>query len=142
LLNGEPRSASAEAMERTDVLVLRRRAFRSHLLSNPLTALRIIEVLSNHLRRMTEHAEDLVALSVPQRIARKLLELSEQYGIPSEEGVTIDLDLSQEAIASLAGTTRESANRALSRMREQGILQIERVRIHILSPDRLEELVY
>ncbi len=142
LLSDEPRSANAEAMQRTEVLVLHRGAFRNHLLSNPLTAIHIIEILSQRLRRTTESAEELVTLSVPQRIARKLLELAERYGVPQEEGVMIDLDLSQEAIASLVGTTRESANRALSGLREQGIVQIERVRIRVLRPDKLEKLLH
>jgi len=142
LLSGEPRSANAQAMQRTEVLILRRRAFRNYLLSDSLTAVRIIEALSQRLRRTTESAEGLVALTVTQRIARKLLELTERYGVAQEGGVLIDLDLSQEAIASLVGTTRESANRALSGMREQGIVQIERVRIRVIRPEKLKALLH
>jgi CRP-like cAMP-binding protein len=142
VLSGAPRSANAEAMQRTEVLVLHRVALRNHLLSNPLTAVRIIETLSERLRRTTESAEELASMSVPQRIARKLLDLVERYGVAQEDGVLIDLDLSQEAIASLAGTTRESANRALSGMREQGIVQIGRVHIRVIDPDKLEELLH
>ncbi len=140
LLSGEPRSASAEAMQRTQVLVLHRHAFHHHLLSNPAAAIRIIETLSQRLRRTTESAEELVSLNVPQRIARKLIELAERYGVVQEDGVMIDLDLSQEAIASMVGTTRESANRALSRLRDQDVVEIERVRIRVVSPEKLESL--
>jgi CRP-like cAMP-binding protein len=142
LLSGEPRSASAEAMERTEVLVLQRRAFRNHLVSNPSAAIHVIETLSQRLRRTTETADELMSLNVPQRVARKLLELVERYGVKQGDGILIDLDLSQEAIASLAGTTRESANRALSRLREQGVVQVERVRIRVLRPEKLEEFLY
>lgn len=138
LLNGEPRSASAKTMQKTEVLVLRRQAFRSHLLSNPSTAVHVIETLSQRLRATTVNAEELFSMNVTQRIARKLLELSDRYGVRQEDGVMIDLDLSQEAIASLAGTTRESANRALSQMRNKGIVEIERVRIRVLQPDALQ----
>lgn len=138
LLNGEPRSASAKAMQKTEVLTLHRQAFRSHLLSNPSTAIHVIETLSQRLRTTTANAEELFSMNVTQRIARKLLELSKRYGVLQEDGVMIDLDLSQEAIASLAGTTRESANRALSQMRSEGILDVERVRIRVLRPDALE----
>jgi len=140
LLSGEPRSASAEAMEPTEVLVLHRQAFRSHLLSSPSTAVHVIETLSQRLRRTTESAEELMSLNVPQRVARKLWELAERYGVEQAGGVLIDMDLSQEAIASLAGTTRESANRALSRLREQGVVDVERVRIRVLNPAKLQEL--
>ena len=141
LLDGEPRSANVEAMQRTVVLILHRQAFCSHLLSNPMAAIHVIETLSQRLRRTTESAEDLVSLTVPQRVVRKLLELVERYGVQQEDGVLIDLDLSQEAIASLAGTTRESANRVLSRLREQGVVQIERVRIRVLNPEKLAEML-
>jgi len=137
LLNGEPRSASAMAMQKTELLVLHRQDFRNHLLSNPSTAIHIIETLSQRLRATTANAEELFSMNVTQRIARKLLELSERYGVLQDDGVMIDLDLSQDAIASLAGTTRESANRTLSQMRNQGILDVERVRIRVLRPDAL-----
>jgi CRP-like cAMP-binding protein len=142
LLTGEPRSAYAEAMQSTEVLVLHRQAFRRYLLTNPLAAIHTIEVLSRRLRRTTESAEGLISLNVTQRIARKLLELTERYGVNQEEGVLIDLDLSQEDIATLVGTTRESANRALSALRDQGIVQVDRARIRVLDPDRLEEILF
>jgi CRP-like cAMP-binding protein len=142
LLTGEPRSAYAEAMQSTEVLVLRRHAFCQYLLSNPPAALHTIEALSQRLRRTTESVEDLVSLNVTQRIARKLLELAGRYGVAQEGGILIDLDLSQEAIASLAGTTRESANRALGSLREQGIVQVDRVRIRVLHPKKLEEMLF
>jgi CRP/FNR family transcriptional regulator len=73
---------------------------------------------------------------------RKLLDLVERYGVQQGDGVLIDLDLSQEAIASLAGTTRESANRVLSHLRELGVVQIGRVRIQVLDREKLEEMLY
>ncbi|MGD9101744.1 MAG: Crp/Fnr family transcriptional regulator [Anaerolineae bacterium] len=142
LLNSEPRSANVEALQPTKVLILHRQAFRNHLLSNPHAALHIIETLSQRLRNTTESAEELISLNVRQRVARRLLDLAERYGVVQDDGVLINLDLSQEVIASLVGTTRESANRALSNMREQGIVQVERVRIQVLRPDKLEELLY
>lgn len=139
LLSGEPRSACAKAMQTTDVLVLHRQAFRQFLLSTPQAAIHIIEILSMRLRHTTESAGGLMSLSVTQRVARTLLQLVERYGADAgDAGVIIDLDLSQEAIATLVGTTRESANRALSSLRDQGIVQIDRARIRVLQPGRLQ----
>lgn len=141
LLTGEPRSASAEAMRRTEALILCRQTFHEQLLSNPQAALRIIESLSQRLRRTTESFEELASLSVPQRIASRLLDLAGRYGRPQENGILIDLDLSQEAVASLVGTTRESANRALSSMRDQGLVHVDRVRILLTDPEELKKLL-
>jgi CRP/FNR family transcriptional regulator len=142
LLSDEPRSASAEAMQATEILVLQRQAFRDYLLSNPAAAIHTIEVLSKRLRSTTEDAEGLMSLSVTQRIARKLLQLMERYGVPGEDGVLIDLNLSQEAMATLVGTTRESANRALSALRDRGIVQVDRAGIRVIDPEKLEDLLY
>lgn len=140
LLLDMPRTANVEAMKSTEVLVLHRQAFRQHLLSNPQAAVRIIEALSRRLRRTTESVEELTSLSVRQRMARRLLELAERYGVRQDSGILIDLDLSQEAMASLAGTTRESANRALGYLRDQGIVQIDRVRVLVTRPEDLKKL--
>jgi CRP/FNR family transcriptional regulator len=142
LLTGEPRSASAEAMQSTEVLVLQRQAFRDFLLSNPQAAVHTIEMLSRRLRHTTESLEALVSLNTVERVSRQLLALLERYGGEQEKGLLIDLDLSQEAIASLVGTTREGANRALSSLRSEGILQVDRSRIRVLQPEKLKDLLY
>lgn len=141
LMCDEPRSAYAEAMAPTEVLVLSRGAFRNYLLSHPQAAIHAVETLSRRLRRTTESAGDLASRSVVQRMARVLVELSERYGVPQGNGVRIELDLSQEAMATLAGTTRESANRALGALRDQGIVELDRVYIRILQPEALEAML-
>jgi len=141
LLSGEPRSAYVEAMEATEVLILQRHAFREYLLANPRAAVHTIETLSRRLRHTTESAGDLASRSVGQRIARTLIDLARRYGVPEGDGIRLDLDLSQEAVATLAGTTRESANRALSQLRDQGIVHVDRVRIRILRPDALHTML-
>ena len=49
------------------------------------------------------------------RIARRLDDLAERFGRPVDGGRLILLPLTQDEVAALAGTTRESANRALRR---------------------------
>ena len=145
LLSDEPRSANAEAMVPTEVLVLSRGAFRDYLLAHPWAAIHAIETLSRRLRRTTESAGGLVCRSVTQRIARTLVELAGRYGVPDADaagcGLRIELDISQEAIATLAGTTRESANRALSTLRDQGLIELDRGYIRILQPAALEAML-
>jgi CRP/FNR family transcriptional regulator len=123
-------------------LELQRQAFRDFLLSNPQTAIHTIEMLGRRLRHTTESLEALVSLNTVERVSRQLLALLERYGGEQEKGLLIDLDLSQEAIASLVGTTREGANRALSSLRSEGILQVDRSRIRVLQPEKLKDLLY
>ncbi|MBC7326440.1 MAG: winged helix-turn-helix domain-containing protein, partial [Moorella sp. (in: Bacteria)] len=56
---------------------------------------------------------------------------------PREDGVTIDLNLSQQELASLIGTSRETVARILSDFKRLGAVGVERQRITILAPQKL-----
>jgi CRP-like cAMP-binding protein len=77
---------------------------------------------------------------VPQRLARKLLELAQQHGQVETEGVRISLSLNQSDLASLIGATRESINKALGTFRRNGYILVEQSRITIVDPDALREI--
>jgi CRP/FNR family transcriptional regulator len=138
LLDGQPRSASAEAMRPTTALTLHRDAFRGAIRSTPEIALSVLEELAARLRRSNIYAEHLAAHSAPQRVVRTLLDLADQHGVAERGATRIDLHLTQDDLASLAGTTRETVNRVLAGLREQGLIQIERARVSVLNLPQLE----
>lgn len=139
LLDGQPRSASAEAMRPTRTLTLHRDAFRRAVHTVPDIAVMVLEELSARLRHTNIYIEHLASASAPQRVVRTLLDLADQHGVISEQGTTrIDLHLTQDDLASLAGTTRETVNRVLSSLRDQGLIQVERARVSVLNLPMLE----
>lgn len=138
LLDGQPRSASAETMRPTTVLTLHRDAFRRAVSSSPEIAVSVLEELSGRLRRTNIYAEHLAGQSAPQRVVRTLLDLADQHGVADHGATRIDLHLTQDDLASLAGTTRETVNRVLSSLRDQGLIQVERARLSVLNLPQLE----
>lgn len=139
LLDGQPRSASAEAMRATTTLTLHRYAFREAVRTMPDIAVLVLEELSARLRRTNTYIEHLASHSAPQRVVRTLLDLADQHGVDEQDGATrIDLHLTQDDLASLAGTSRETVNRVLSGLRDQGLIQIERARVSVLNLPQLE----
>lgn len=140
LLDGLPRSAGAVAMEKVVALALDRDDFLRHLRASPQMAQSIIEVLSARLRYTTNYAEHLAFLDVYGRVAAKLLELAERYGV-GKGGLEIELRLTQTELASWVGATRESVNKVLGTFREQGLITVERHKITILNQQRLKERI-
>jgi CRP/FNR family transcriptional regulator/CRP/FNR family cyclic AMP-dependent transcriptional regulator len=140
LLDGLPRSAGAVAMERTVTFALHRDDFLRHLEACPRMAQSIIEVLSTRLRYTTTYAESLVFLDVCGRVATKLLELAERYGV-QKEGIEIELRLTQAELASWVGTTRESVNKVLGTFRGQGLIEVKGRKITILDRERLRKRI-
>jgi len=132
LLDGLPRSAGAVALERTVTLTLHRDDFLHHLALCPGMARSIIEMLSARLRYTTAYAESLAFLDVYGRVAAKLLELVDRYGV-QKEGIEIELRLTQAELASWVVASRESVNKALVAFRDQGLIEVEGQRITILD---------
>lgn len=67
-----------------------------------------------------------------QRLARLLVELAGQYGIAVEGAIEIALPLSQEELASLAGTSRATVTRALKEWRQRGLIRTSQRQRHII----------
>src|SRR5690349_23393655 len=78
LLDGEPRSADAIALEKVECYTLQRSDFHKAIMKNPKIAIQVLEVLSRRLRRTDKQVEDLIFLDVYGRVAKKLLELADE----------------------------------------------------------------
>ena len=70
--------------------------------------------------------EDHVLRQMEGRIARALLRLADDYGRPCDEGVRIELRLSQRELGGIVGLARENVNRQLATWRGRGFLTIDR----------------
>ncbi|GEA16700.1 MAG: family transcriptional regulator, cyclic receptor protein [Moorella sp. (in: firmicutes)] len=137
LFEGGPYPATAETLEDTEVGIIRNADMERLLSQHGEIAVKIIKVMSRRLRRAQEHIRDLALKGAYGRLASTLLQLARDYGTPREDGVTIDLNLSQQELASLIGTSRETVARILSDFKRLGAVGVERQRITILSPQKL-----
>jgi CRP-like cAMP-binding protein len=138
LLDGEPRSASVIAMEPSSLLVLSRAAFRDHLRASAGTALAVMTELSRRLRQADAVIGNLALLDVYGRLARKLREMAESDGHDSAEGVVLENLPTQQEMAGLIGTSRETVSRAFAELSRRGLVLLHGRRL-VLRPDFLED---
>jgi CRP-like cAMP-binding protein len=125
LLDGRPRSANVFTTQNTQLLVLSRESLFQHIEQYPTTGLKILTEMSARLRRADEVIGNLVMLDAYGRVARVLIELSEQHGEVTEEGILIKERPTQQDMASMIGTTRETVSRILSDFQKRGLLSTE-----------------
>jgi CRP/FNR family cyclic AMP-dependent transcriptional regulator len=140
LLGGTPRTATVTAIDTSKLLIIDRRDFLAFLRNHPDVAIKLLDVLAQRLKRVSELVEDTLFLNLPLRFAKKLLSLSQQYGEPHEHGLRLDLKLSQEEWGDLVGTTRESINKQLRAWTEKGVITAEHGYIIIHNRRELEKL--
>ena len=131
LLDEAPRSTSAEMVEEGKLLVLFREEYQSLLRRLPRLGYNLALLLAERLR-----AANLMAFEeVEVRVAFALFWTYRKTGQPL-------LPLSHAQVAGLAGSSRESATRALHALRKRGALALERGAVRILDPRLLEEIAY
>ncbi|MBW6486966.1 MAG: Crp/Fnr family transcriptional regulator [Syntrophobacterales bacterium] len=137
LLDGLPRSADAVAVEETYLYTLTRADFFSCVANNERAVRTILSTLSKRLRKADDFLEDIFFLNVSSRLVKKLLEIVGNNGFQEAEGGVIRLNITQTTIAGMIGASRESVNKELRNLREQGLIEIAEKKITILDFDKL-----
>ena len=124
LLDRQPRSANVVAVENAQLLGLDREAFQTHLTAHPATALLILAEMSRRLRHADEVIGNLALLDVYARVARVIKDLAQKQGEPVDGGLLIRMRPTQQEIAGLIGTSRETVSRALNDFTRRGLLEM------------------
>lgn len=141
LFDGGPYPATAQTMEDTEVGCISNEDMEGLLRRNGEMAVKILKVMSRRLRQAQNHIRDLALKGAYGRLASALLNLAEEYGKDKGGNVLIDLGLSQQELANLIGTSRETVARILSEFRRLGAIRIDKQRITIVDPEQLKDWV-
>ena len=140
LIDGEPRSASAKAMEDTTVYLMAREAFQWHMQTIPKLAINFMSLMSRNMRKNVEHMDSLSSQNVGERLAKLLVKLMDDFGRRQGQNVVLDLHLNQTELASMIGATRESTNRAMRSLKKQQIVERKDGKLLVHNTGRLRKL--
>jgi CRP-like cAMP-binding protein len=138
LLEGRPRSADAVALDDCDMVVVQRRDFLPFLERHPEIAIRMLQVLSDQLRRTNAELGARRFLGLPARLAQMLLDLAgcnSDVDACGEGAIAVRLGMSQGNIAALLGVSRESINKQLAGWRRAGLIGLHRGTLTLCRPE-------
>jgi CRP/FNR family transcriptional regulator, cyclic AMP receptor protein len=108
----------------------------------PEVALTVIRAMSLRLRWVAQLAVSLETQSAPERICTVLLALAERFGAACEQGVLIDLRLTHENLAAIAGVSRQFANITLQDLKRRGLLLGLKRNLIVTDREALERLAH
>jgi CRP/FNR family cyclic AMP-dependent transcriptional regulator len=139
LLDGRPRTASALATAPSELLLIKRDQFLLLLATEPVLTDHLLRLLCARLRWVSGFAEESALLSVPARLARRLLSLGRLHGRETGEG--IELKVSQDEMARFLGLSRQIVNQHLQSWKARRWVALGRGKIMILDALALDAVV-
>jgi CRP-like cAMP-binding protein len=137
VIDERPRLATVTALEGVRALVIASSVFRGHLERTPRVAVALLEVEMQRFRDTTIKRSQFAASDTIGRLAARIVELSERYGAEREDGIEIDLALTQDDIAAWTGASRAGATKGLQTLRELGWIETHRLRLTVRQMDAL-----
>jgi CRP-like cAMP-binding protein len=127
-------------MARTELTIIARDAFLGLLRTEPQLAEHLIQLLCKRVRWTAELMEDSALLSVPAKIAKRVLSLASVHGRESPEGTR--LVISQEELAQFLGLSRQIVNQHLQAWRAKGWIALGRGSVTLTDPRALTTVVH
>jgi CRP/FNR family transcriptional regulator, cyclic AMP receptor protein len=131
------RTASAVAMENSELLTVSRVIFIEAVRKCPQLAINLMEILCERLRWVSDSVEEYALHALDLRVARRLLVLHQNFG-DAEQGVQI----TQNELADFAGATRESTNKILMQWKHDGLVDVRRGKIVLLELKKLDHIAH
>lgn len=141
ILEGSARDTVAEAMEESQLCVIQKEQFLSLIRKRPELSFRLTKLIGLRLRRIESRVEDLVFRDVPSRLAHLLIQLSEEYGNPIQDGILLSIKITHQEMANLIGSIRETVSATLGEFKKEGLITFEGRKIIILRPELLKKQV-
>jgi CRP/FNR family transcriptional regulator, cyclic AMP receptor protein len=137
LIDSRPRSANVVAVDDATVLALTRDAFVAHLKAHPQTAINMLGELTRRLRRADETIANLALHDVESRLTRTLERLAREDGEQTEAGLLLKRRPTQQDLANMVGSCRETISRTFTSMIKRGLL-VPRGRALVLTRQLLD----
>ena len=133
LFDGKERSANCIATEPTTLIVLHRTDLMQHIARYPSTALNLLGEMAGRLRRADESIAQLALCDVNERLVHRLCALAEEEGTQAAEGILVRRRPTQQELANMIGSCRETISRAFNQLAREGLI-IARGRSMVVTP--------
>ena len=138
-LDGKPRSAAIETLEESYIGQMSSSKFRGLMESHPSISLKLLEHLVSKNRHLTGRIFEFSTLAVRYRVCAELLRMIDNDKVEDDK-YSIEPAPSHYQIATRLSTHREAVTRELSELAQQGIVDVGRQKIYILSVQHLKKI--
>lgn len=130
---------SALILEDAKVAAIRKDVIEKEIFQNPSLAFEFMKWMSDHFRKTQTKFRDLVLNGKKGALFSTLIRMTNSYGVKKDNGILIDLPLTNQELANFCGTSRESTNRILNDLKREGIISIIKGKIIVHDVEFLRQ---
>lgn len=142
-LAGHPYEATAETLAPCQVDFIPRKDLFLLLERQKSSGLDLAVAISKEFTEFVEHTRVLLlAVSAAEKLARLILRLEDQFGEPTKTGIRLQTLLTQEEIAQMIGTSRETVTRVFSNFRRRQMVSFANNAIYVNNRKGLESVAF
>ncbi|WP_449539438.1 Crp/Fnr family transcriptional regulator [Ferdinandcohnia sp. Marseille-Q9671] len=122
-------------LEDSEIAVIQKEVLERKLFENTSLAFEFMKWMSDHFRKTQTKFRDLVLLGKKGALYSTLVRMTNSYGVNKENGILINLHLTNQELANFCATTRESVNRMLHELRDKHVITVSKgyITIHDLA---------
>ena len=132
------REAYAQAMEASEISIMRREDLERLILDKPEVGLQIAHLLSERLRRYETRLEDITLKGVRARLASLIVLLLESEGVVTgQHRLKIPTHYTHQHLGTMIGANREAVTRAFAQLQDEGIVELKRRLIYVADVEVL-----
>ena len=138
VMNSHTPSMYCETISRSTILAIPAAEFVRLMGQDFELTKNIIEAQEKKMWRLSHQLKNTMSsIYLERKLAAKLWKLSRDFGIPTEDGIEIDINMTITFLADMLGVSRETTSRTCSVLIEQGLIRIHRKRITIINPAQM-----
>lgn len=137
ILDDLPSSINCEIFEDGELLTFNRLDFLELMKVDFDLTVSVVNSLSIKVRRLYRQLKNTTPLKIEKKVAAKLWKLAKDYGVSTEEGTLINLNITITYLADLFGSQRETVSRALGQLESLKLIKFSNKKIVIIDKDKL-----
>src|SRR5688572_16229446 len=131
---------SAAALEESLIVFIPKEDFLLTLQKSSILNNRLLKTLSHEFTVLANSLTLFAQRSVRERLALQLIVLREKYKVNFHPGMPVEINMSRDDLASLAGTARENVVRVLTEFKKDGIVETKGRKVIVCDVKKLIEI--
>ncbi|MFC0046084.1 Crp/Fnr family transcriptional regulator [Metabacillus iocasae] len=130
----------AKALEDSEVIIVEKHILEQKLAAEPELSIEYMKWMGRRIQRLQTKFRDLILHGKKGALYSTLIRMTNSFGIMRENGIALNIHLTNQELANLCGTSREVINRMLSDLRKREVLSIDKgqITIHDLNYLKVE----